>query len=180
MLKKTALKENEVVCIKVDEGLFTLGQMRKNGIMQFFDISNSDCAWQTLDLNSVRSIFYLFVADKALQPIFLGKVDANTARPSTEAIPRKMLFAVIGNAGNHGADLIELTDDYSSYGATVLQRNLDPEADLAIIHQYELSGMYGNPAKLQKRLQRYFSTGVNWDDTKSYIFKDIALPAASR
>lgn len=36
--------------------------------------------------------------------------------------------------------------------------------------------MIGAPEKLRTRLLRYFETGVNWDDSKSFLFKGIPLP----
>jgi hypothetical protein len=48
--------------------------------------------------------------------------------------------------------------------------------DLTDIHTHELAGMVGDPKKLQARLVRFFETGVNWDDSKSFLFPGIELP----
>lgn len=176
MLKKTSCKEHDVISIKVKDGAFTIAQMRNNGIMQFFDIVRTDNEWEGLDLNDVPSLFFIFVADKALSPIFVEKLPSNMVARSAAPVPRKMLSAVIGNAGDYGANLIELTDSFSSYGAKVIKQDLKPEMDKDLIYRHEMAGTYGDPEKIRKRLARYFETGINWDDSKSFIFNDLPLP----
>jgi hypothetical protein len=179
MLKKIELKENEVVGVQLNPSLFTLAQMRVNGIMQFFDVSKSNNDWSGLDLNTIPALFYLFVAEKNMGSLFVEKIPSNVVTPSKIPVPKIMLTPIIGDAGKHGAKLIELTDEYSSYEAKVLKDNLDPTEDRDLIYTYELCGMYGDPKKIGKRLERYFESGINWDDSKKFLFPDIPLPPAN-
>ena len=78
--------------------------------------------------------------------------------------------------GSYGADLVEITEDYCSVDARLLKADLSIEEDLADIHGNELTGMVGDAEKLKARLIRYFDTGVNWDDSKSFLFPGIKLP----
>lgn len=176
MLKKTGCKENEVVVLEIDDETFTLAQMRKNGIMQFFDIVQSANAWKGVDLNDVASLFFIFVAEKNLGSLIVDKLDPGRVIPSSAPIPMMMLSAVFKSAGAYGADLIQLTYQFSSYDAAIIKADLDPKTDLDMIYRHELSGVYGDAGKIRKRLRRYFATGVNWDDSKELLFKGIAPP----
>lgn len=176
MLKRVTWAEDAVFSLRLREDLYTLVQMRQNHIMQFFDLwSSTDGRWSGTDLNGKRSLFFAFVAEQKMKPLMIERLASDTVQPSTEPTPRVMLAAVIG-AGTYGANLVELTPDFSSYGARVLKESLSPEGDLELIHKHELVGMLGDPEKLRQRLIRYFETGVNWDDSKSFIFKGIKLP----
>lgn len=174
------LEEGDVVSVKVNDNSYTLAQMRANGIMQFFDIVQRDDHWSGIDLNDVGSLFFVFVADKSLRRIFTQKLSPDAVVRSTSPVPKQMLSAVIGNAGDYGADLVELTDEYSSYCAKVLKSDIKPSTDLKLIYRCEMAGMQGDPEKLRKRLERYFEKGINWDDAKSFIFKDVPLPPPTR
>lgn len=176
MPRKISYQENDVVIVRLNEGRFTVAQMRDNGIMQFFDVVRTENEWEGMDLNSVSSLFFIFVADKALSPIFGEKLSPDSVVRSVAPVPKRMLRAVIGNAGDHGADLIELTDSFSSYGANIIKHDLKPEMDKDLLYRYEMCGVYGDPEKILKRLERYFETGINWDDSKSFVFKDLQLP----
>jgi hypothetical protein len=52
---------------------------------------------------------------------------------------KHMLSAVLGNADVHGANLIELTPDYSSYGAKIIKAGLTVDSDLDLIYRHELT-----------------------------------------
>lgn len=178
MLKKITWQDNAVFSMQLREDLFSLVQMRKNGLMQFFAISKTDNAWNGTDLNQEKTLFTRFVAEKNLKALIVEKLEPEVVKPTTKAIEKRMLSAVIGNNGNYGAKLIELTPEYESLGGAVLKEGLTPEHDLDLIYAYELAGVAGDAEKIRKRLIRYFDTGVDWDDAKGFIFKDIALPPA--
>jgi len=176
MLKKIVWNEDSVFSLQLREDLFTLVQMRRNHLMQFFVVRNSTNEWAGTDLNAEYSLFYIFVAENRLKSLFVEKIETSLVTPSREPIPTLMLSAVIGNAGVHGAQLIELTPDYSSYGGRVVKDGLTVEHDLDLIYRHELCGMYGDPEKIRNRLLRYFDTGVNWDESKAFLFKGIQPP----
>jgi hypothetical protein len=179
MLKRVNWTDDAVFSLRLRDDLYTLVQMRRNHIMQFFDLWRADGSWKGVDLGAERSLFFAFVAEQKLKSLLVERVDTDSVRPSNEPIPRVMLSAVIG-AGTYGANLVELTPDFSSYGARVLKENLSPEGDLELIHKHELVGMLGDSEKLRQRLVRYVETGVNWDNSKSFIFKGIKLPEPRR
>lgn len=177
MLRRITWVQDAVFSLKIRDDLFTLAQMRRNHIMQFFDVRSGTGAWADIDLNSVRSLFFIFVAENKLKPLIEEKIDASRVAPDRHPIPRLMLSAVIGNEGNYGANLIELDDDYSTDGKRTIKANLSQSGDIDLIHRYEMAGMVGDPEKIKSRLIRFFDTGVNWDDAKSFLFKGIELSA---
>jgi len=176
MLKNIEWKENDVYSLKLRDDLFTVVQMRKNYIMQFFDISSETDDWPDLDLNMCATLFFRFVAPKGLKGIFSRKVPISEVVVSHEPIQRKMLTMDLDDAPNYGAKLVELPEDFNSINARVLTGKLTVGSDLDVIYRYELDGSEGNPNKLLKRLIRYFETGINWDDSKNFLFKDVPLP----
>jgi hypothetical protein len=176
MLKRVVWTENTVLGVQLRQDLFTLAQMRRNHIMQFFDIQRTNNDWGTVDLNKFRSLFFIFVAENRLKPLFNEVFNTDKVIPSSEAIPKLMLSAVIGNDGVHCANLIELNQDYSTDGKRIVKQNLTSEIDIDVIYHHELAGMIGDPEKIRKRLIRFFDTGVNFDDSKVFLFKDIELP----
>jgi hypothetical protein len=176
VLKKLTWKEDTVLSVGLRPDLFTLAQMRAGSLMQFFDIKSQDGAWEDIDLSVVRPLFCIKVAENRLKPLFVEIVPAGRVNPNRRPIPTKMIDYRFGNDGNHEADLIELTDDYSNIGAKVIKAGLKIEKDLDVIYGHEYVGMVGDPEKLRKRLVRYFDTGVNWDDSKAFIFKGIQPP----
>ena len=179
MLKKIRWQENAVFSIQLRDDVFSLMQMRKNGLMQFFAISKANNDWTGTDLGREKTLFTRFVAEKNLTSLIVDQLAREVVRPTGNAIETRMLSAVIGNNGQHGARLIELTPEFESLGGVILKEGLTPERDLDLIYAYELAGVAGDAEKIRKRLIRYFESGVNWDDAKSFIFKDIALPPAS-
>ncbi len=87
-----------------------------------------------------------------------------------------MLSLRIDGPGEFGADLIELSETYSVDGKKIVKQKLSSQEDLDSIRRYELAGMVGDPNKIKGRLLRFFESGVNWDDSKYFIFKDVRLP----
>lgn len=177
MLKKLICKEGDVISIKIGGNAFTLAQMRHNGIMQFFDIVQPVSEWSSVNLNDVAALFFIFVAKRSLSSIVVDKVSSSAVTRSKCPVPKTMLSAVIGNAGEYGADLVELTDDFSSYGAGIIKSGLTVAEDRDLIYRYELAGVQGDPEKIRKRLERYFEHGINWDTSKEFTFKDIPPPS---
>lgn len=177
MLKQLKWTENAVFSIRLRENLFSLAQMRKNHIMQFFDIQCTTSKWGG-DLNCVRSLFFLFVAENRIKSLFVEKLDRSVVIPSQEPIPRLMLSPVIGSDGSCGANLVELTEDFSAYGARIVKENLSQTLDRDLIYRYELTGMVGDSEKLKNRLILFFDNSLNWDESKSFVFRGIDPPSS--
>lgn len=171
---------NTTIVIKLKDGLFTLAQSRENSLMQFFAISKTDPdKWDGTDLNKVLPLFCIYVVDYKLKSMIEGIFPEGVV-PNSRPIPVRMLSFTMDAADDgtirYGADLVELSENYSSADVRVVKSNLDPVEDLQVIYDHELTGMLGDPGKLSNRLVRFFETHVNWDDQKSFLFKDIPLP----
>lgn len=178
-IRKISLKEGEVVCVKLVEAKYTLAQMRNNGIMQFFDISNTNPSWPVLDLNRVSSLFYVFVSDQALSPIFLGKVLSAVVTPSAEPVPKLMLSAIF-NPGNLGARLIELTKKILLPGRRGHKGSTGSAGRLGH-HSWTRNVRAAHRSReIAQATTTLLRDSVNWDDAKSFIFKDIRLPSPSK
>lgn len=176
MLKKISWTENAVFSLQLRDDLFTLVQMRRNQIMQFFAVSKRVNEWEGTDLNKEKTLCFRFVAENKLKPLFADKLGPEQVVASALPIEKRVLNPVFGNNGDHGANLVELTSDYEVVGAAIIKAGLTMQDDLDLIYTYELAGMMGDPEKLRKRLVRYFDTGVNWDESKAFLFKDIEPP----
>lgn len=179
MLKSLKWEANQVLSVKVSDNLFTLAQMRMNYLMEFFDVFRSDEDWVEVDLNKEKIIFCIFVSTKNLKGIFSGQVSSGVV-VNSRPIRRRMLSPVFGSSGNNGANLIDLTDEYTNIGAETVKASLTTEKDLQLIYDYESCGMAGNPERILNRLKMYHETGVNWDETKVFLFPDIKPPQPSR
>ncbi|WP_028603293.1 hypothetical protein [Ottowia thiooxydans] len=180
MLNKIIWREDAVISVKLRDGLHMLAQMRRNHLMQFFNIRSSDGVWANVDLSNIEPIFCIFVAEHKFKSLFERWVAAEDAKPSACEIPRRMLSAEILLPGDDGrvpfnVQLIELGDDLEAWSAQVVRSGITKD-DLDVIYRHELDGMYGDAEKLKKRLIRFFDTGVNWNDELSFIFPGIPLP----
>jgi hypothetical protein len=133
-----------------------------------------------VDLTKVAPLFTIYVAERRLKPLLVASLSAEAVKPNTRPAPRKMMKYRLGEGpgGGHAADLVELNETYESTKATVIKSGLRTPQDLNLIYAHEHVGMWGNPEDIRKRLLRYFETGVDWDDSKSFIFKGIQPPPA--
>jgi len=82
----------------------------------------------------------------------------------------------LSKAPDYSARLVDLTEAFDIIGSKELTGRLSAADDLDIIYRYELAGSEGNADRISKRLIRYFETGVNWDDSKTILFKDVPQP----
>ena len=179
MTKRISWIENAVISVQLRDDLHTLAQMRSNHLIEFFDIrGNGD--WAGIDLSTIPVLFCVYVAEQRLRPLFKRTLTSQEAIPNSRPVLRRMLSFIVKPGGAFGADLVELTEAYSSVNATVIKADLSVEENLTEIQKYELTGMVGDAEKLKARLIRYFDTGVNWDDSKSFLFPSITLPSPER
>lgn len=148
--------------------------------MEFFDVFRSNPDWQGIDLNQAPIIFCAYAAEKRFKPMITEVVSPEVVQPNARPVRRYMLSSIIEANDKYGANLIELDDSLESIKAKLIKADLDPAEDRQLIYENELTGMIGAPEKLRTRLLRFFDTGVNWDDAKSFLFKEIPLPPPSR
>lgn len=176
MLKKISWKENSILSIKLKDNLYTLAQMRCNHLMEFFDVSREDSLWSSMDLTNELVIFCVYVAESRIKPLFDRVLPSGSVIPNSRPVAKIMLSAIIEEGGKYGADLVELDGSYDSVSPIIIKRDLDKNIDIDLIRSYELTGMVGSPEKLKARLIRYFESGVNWDDSKNFLFPGIQPP----
>ncbi|WP_268796886.1 hypothetical protein [Pseudomonas huanghezhanensis] len=177
MLKSVKWTEDGVVVVKICEGVFTLAQMRKNGLMEFFDVFRKNDNWEDVDLSKSKLIFCIFVAEKRLRSIFFRFLEKLEVRINTKPIIKEMLSFEWLAENTYTANLIELTDGYSSVGARLLKANLSVDKDLETIETHEFCGVIGDPEKLLARLKFFHETGVNWDEEKKFIYPSLSRPS---
>lgn len=67
MLKNIEWADDDIYSLVLRAGLYTLAQMRKNYILQFFDIQRATDEWGGINLNDVPTLFFKFVAPKGLR-----------------------------------------------------------------------------------------------------------------
>jgi hypothetical protein len=178
MIKRTHWTDGGVISIKLTENLYTLAQMQKNNLMQFYDIHQETSEWNNVDLTQVSRLFCIYVVDTRIKSLFDQYLDTPTVLSDMRPIEKKMLSFTMDPGPVYGMEFIELSDAYSSCPEhRVIKKNLDPIVDRDIIIQYELCGMIGSPKKLSDRLICWFDTWINWDPAKSVIFPDFILPS---
>ena len=176
MAKQVRWAEDDVLVVKVDESVFTLAQLRKNCLMEFFDVFRSTDEWDGVDLASAKILFCLFVADRPLKPLFARRVAEGEVVRNTRPIIRNILSFEWLATDSYTANLIELSDGYSNIDARVIKRHLNVDGDLELIQSHEFCGMWGDPQKLRTRLKFIHDTGVNWDEQKKFIYPSLERP----
>ncbi|MFP3589240.1 hypothetical protein SCB29_37440, partial [Paraburkholderia sp. SIMBA_055] len=77
--------------MKLDDALFTLAQMRVNGLMEFFDVFSDNDDWRGCDLNIADLLFCIFVAEKRLKSLFVRVLEEGEVVVNHRPIPRQML-----------------------------------------------------------------------------------------
>lgn len=176
MLKSVKWVEDAVLVVKLDDTLFTLAQMRANGLMEFFDVFSANDDWRDCDLNSADLLFCIFVAEKRLKSLFVRVLEKDEVIVNQRPIPKQMLSFEWLAEDTYTANLIELSDGYSSVGGRVIKSNLSVSSDLDIINSHEFCGVFGEPDKLKNRLKFFHETGVNWDEQKKFIYPSLERP----
>lgn len=178
MLKSVRWSEDRVVSLKLSEGKYGLAQMRKNHLMEFYGVFREKDEWTGVDLNNETILFCLFVAENRLKPLYSSVIEKASVKPNSRPITKRMLSANLGQGLYGGAKLIELTDTYSQLPENVIKPDLSTKDDLEIIYAHELCGVYGDPEKIRKRILTYIESGVNWDESKRFLFEGIQPPAS--
>ncbi|WP_122564015.1 hypothetical protein [Pseudomonas viridiflava] len=176
MLKSIKWVEGRVLVVKVDESLCTLAQMRKNGLMEFFNEFRSEDNWSGADLNKSEILFCIFVAEKQLKSIFLRILDDQEIVKNDRPIINRMLSFEWVSDGVYTANLIELSSACSSLGGQVIKHNLSDKKDIEFIMSHEFCGVVGEPKKITDRLRFFYNSGVNWDEQKKFIYPSIDRP----
>ncbi|MBI6748123.1 hypothetical protein YA0079_23195 [Pseudomonas syringae] len=176
MLKSIKWSEDAVLVIKVDDVTYTLAQMRKNGLMEFFDVFRSNDSWEDVDLNECKLLFCIFVAEKRIKNIFVRILNDNEVIKNSRPIIKEMLSFEWVSENVYTSNLIELSDSYSSVGGRVIKTALSDKTDIETINTHEFCGVFGDSKKLLDRLKFFKDTGINWDEQKKFIYPSIERP----
>lgn len=142
--------DDAVFVVEVEEGVYTLAQMREHGLLELFDVFRTVDEWDGIDLNTSPMLFCMWVARDPLKALFRRFLTADEVKMNERPILKNMLSFRWVSEGKYTADLIELTDLYSNIGATVLKSDLCPDKDFAIIESHEFCGLQGDTVKLQQ------------------------------
>ncbi len=172
MLKRLVYRDNLVLSLKLKDDLFTLTQLRTPTLMEFFNIKSAFEKFEGIDLNKTEQLFCAVAAPQKFRPLMIARMRSSDVLPNLRPLPNKILSPII-EPGRYGANLIEHHPASRLLPEPVIKAGLNINQDLDLI---ELAGMIGDPGKLKKRLICYFESGVNWDESKEFLFKGIKSP----
>jgi hypothetical protein len=176
-------KEEALVNIKLRDDLYTIGQLKRSPYMWVFDIRNESGHWANVDLNEVKPLFCVGIA----QPV-IRKLVVERLKPTEVIAPRSLpippywikplnwidrLESASPEKGQfpwRGGRLIALDPNIGSLESPIAKPVLDLEADRELIESCELTNMWAD-ADLADRLCRYFDKGINRDDLKFETFR---------
>ena len=172
-MKHINITPGDVLNIRLKPDLHCLAQMGTNHYLKFFDICNRNGVWSNIDLNEIKSVFCIFVAEKKLRPIIERILERESVIQSRTPFPRTLIAYNMNGLGRLVTSLVQLDEKYTSASFIVLKEELSIERDLTDICNYEFIGVFGDSEKIRDRLITYFETGRNWDESKNYIFPGV-------
>jgi hypothetical protein len=171
-------KKNSLVCLKIRNDLFTIGQMVDHSAhMRFFDIFSKEDSWANIDLNSKTSLFCVPVGNVVVQKLATRSIPASEVQPSSTPFERYFIKPHINYRGTPlflGGSLVDLGPE-GEIDSTVAPRiieNLDIKSHLTEIRKHELTNMYGD-LDIAKRLCNFRETGVDRNELKEQIFPEF-------
>jgi hypothetical protein len=179
-MKRVQWREDSLVNLKVRDGLYTIGLMKRSPYMWIFDIHNGTGVWENLELNAIEPLFCVIIAQVVIQRLVDGKINKKAVvPPTTLEIPPNWIMPHLNNTpwknrrfAWSGGKLVHLIQGPDMLDSPVIKPDLDVIEDRKLIESCELTNMWGEK-DLSDRLARYFDTGVNRDDLKFEIFPDL-------
>ena len=173
LTKKQRSQENTVFGVYIKEGLYSLAQSRKNHWMEFFNIFSDKDEWDGVDLNKVGILFTYCVASDRLKKLLVSLQDEYVKKNIRHQ--QSKIITYTGSLAEK-IGLVEMDERYDAVDNKVLIPQLTLKDHLDIIHTYEYAGIHGNAERIQKRLLKFYETGVNWDESKKFLFPDVTPP----
>jgi hypothetical protein len=119
MAKRVTWKESAVVSLKLDQSMFTLGQMLHSPYMRFFNVQNETGVWRDLDLSRAEILFCVPVGQVVLQQLCEGKVARDRTAQSFHAF-----FDMLGEARSRAINFVA-SDMWRAFFSVVSERNHD-------------------------------------------------------
>lgn len=170
--KRITWKENDLVSLKLRDGLYTVAQMLVLPYMRFFKIKSEDGEWHDLDLNQAEPLTTLLVGKVVLQKLAEGKIKDKTVKPSKAPFEKHWLRAQLSGRPGFpfkGGDLVLVDPNVGTVEAPIVKADLSMKRHKDIIEKYELTNMWGS-TDLAARLIEFFDTGRNHDPFKEKVF----------
>jgi hypothetical protein len=168
-------RETYVYKYKISKDIFSIIQI-KSSFCLFFDIFFEEIDDDIIvDLNNINILHYRFIATQRLKDFFVKK--ENSVKHYNYQ-GKKFLFLdfFYKSAGNYGVNLVELPDNLDMLPLKKIEADLTLENNYKDIVNYELIGMIGDSNKIISRLNNYIKTGIDFDESKKFIFPNIILP----
>lgn len=172
-MKRVVWKEDDLVLLKLDEDLYTVGQMLKSPYMVFFHLKSGDGRFADIDLNGVPELFIVPVANNFLQQRGVEKIKRGVIPKRDVEIPGLWIYPKMWPRGDYvwkGGDLVRIDPEVGNLGMDnpVVKRDIDPN-DRETLEKYELTNvMTDHP--LTPRLILSLREGRNVDPLKEKIF----------
>lgn len=160
---------------KISNDIFSIIQI-KSSFCLFFDIFFEEIDDDIIvDLNNIDVLHYRFIATQRLKDFFVKKENC-IKHFNYEG--KKFLFLdfFYKSEGNYGVNLVELPNNLDMLPLKQIKGDLTLENNYEDIFNYELIGMIGDSNKIISRLNNYIQTGIDFDDSKKFIFPNIVLP----
>ncbi len=177
MMARINWRQDAPICLRLRDGLHTIGQLKELPFIWLFDIRSQTGKWEQVDLNSVKPLFCVMIGGSVRANLGQGRADAapHAGLPVPDLWISPCEDFQAARAGGflwRGGRLIKLDPRKSYTTAPVITECLSLEKDRAIIETCELVNMWGDQ-DLRDRLCRYFDTGINRDDLKFEIFPGL-------
>ena len=128
-----------------------------------------------MDLNNIDVLHYRFIATQRLKDFFVKKENC-IKHFNYEGKNFLFLDFFYKSEGNYGVNLVELPNNLDMLPLKQIKGDITLENNYEDIFNYELIGMIGDSNKIISRLNNYIQTGIDFDDSKKFIFPNIVLP----
>ena len=160
---------------KISNDIFSIIQI-KSSFCLFFDIFFEEIDDDIIvDLNNIDVLHYRFIAAQRLKDFFVKKENC-IKHFNYEGKNFLFLDFFYKSEGNYGVNLVELPNNLDMLPLKQIKGDLTLENNYEDIFNYELIGMIGDSNKIISRLNNYIQTGIDFDDSKKFIFPNIVLP----
>ncbi len=160
---------------KISNDIFSIIQI-KSSFCLFFDIFFEEIDDDIIvDLNNIDVLHYRFIATQRLKDFFVKKENC-IKHFNYEGKNFLFLDFFYKSEGNYGVNLVELPNNLDMLPLKQIKGDLTLENNYEDIFNYELIGMIGDSNKIISRLNNYIQTGIDFDDSKKFIFPNIVLP----
>jgi len=172
-MKRVVWKEGDVVLLKLNEKLFTVGQMLTAPYMLFFQLDSTNGIISGVDLNEVPELFIVPVANNFLQARGIEKIKKGVIPKRSVRVPVLWIQAKLWPRGEFvwkGGDLVRIDPEKGDLGINnpIVKRDISAN-DRDTLEKYELTNVWTDHP-LTPRLVVSIREGRNFDPLKEKIF----------